>query len=63
MDNPFVKTVDTIAETISNEIKVNQEEVFRFLMEPVKEEYADFSFPIKRFLNNPESIVLKIYDS
>ncbi|WP_292319581.1 arginine--tRNA ligase [Caldisphaera sp.] len=63
MDNPFVKTIDIIAETISNELKVNQEEVFRFLMEPVKEEYADFSFPIKRFLNKPEDLIFKIYNN
>lgn len=62
MDNPLVKTIDIIATTLSNELKISYEETFRFLMEPVKEEYADFSFPIKRFLNDPDKLILTIIE-
>ncbi len=62
MDNPLVKTIDIIATILSNELKISYEETFRFLMEPVKEEYADFSFPIKRFLNDPDKLILTIIE-
>jgi arginyl-tRNA synthetase len=54
--------VETIAKSISENLKINYADVFRLLLEPVKEEYGDFAFPLLRYTKNPDTIIFYVND-
>ncbi|MCE4623460.1 MAG: arginine--tRNA ligase [Caldisphaeraceae archaeon] len=60
MENPLVDTINIMANTLSSSLKIHSTEVLRQLLEPVKEEYGDFSFPAMRYTKDANTLIQNI---
>ena len=60
MENPLVDTINIMTNTLSSSLKICSTEVLRQLLEPVKEEYGDFSFPAMRYTKDANTLIQNI---
>ncbi len=60
MENPLVDTINIMANALSSSLKIRYTEVLRQLLEPVREEYGDFSFPVMRYTKDIDTSIQNI---
>ncbi|MFP3312366.1 MAG: arginine--tRNA ligase [Acidilobus sp.] len=62
MLDPVTQAIVGASQILSKLVSVNEQTAFRELMEPVKEEYGDASFPAVRYSKNPEGVAKDLFE-